>query len=145
MSGNVAFDLWLTNIKEPKNPYGGVEIMIWLWRNFQNPAGIYKGAINIPIKIDGNDTIRTFKVYIGKGNWDIVSFLIDDEQMIQSGSVEINILNFIEYTLLKLNRTNGLYLQGIEFGTEFTNDWQIYTFVLNKFDIRQTLKFFGDI
>jgi len=96
-----------------------------------------------PIKIDGNNIIRTFKVYIGKGKWDIVSFLIDDEQMVQSGSVEINILNFIEYAFLKLDRMNNLYLQGIEFGTEFTNNWQIYTFVLNKFDIQQTFNFGG--
>jgi len=135
MGGNIAYDLWLTNEAFPSSPSGGVEVMIWLWRRSQIPLGIYTGSVYFLV----NDFPMRFSIYVGKASgWDVVSILLDDRRMIQKGTVKLNLIDFIGYGLRKLGRSGELYLQGIEFGTEFTNADQLFEFTLSKFMILST-------
>jgi len=141
--GNIAYDLWLTDAQLPGNPYGGVEIMIWYWQNNTSPLGTYTQDSVKPITINDLSVSSNFKVYIKRQStpteWDVVSFVLDDSQMVQSGKVEIDILDFIRTALPLVSRSEDLYLQDIEFGMEFTNQDQDFNLELNKFGINQRL------
>jgi len=141
MCGNVAFDLWLTHTAEPQDPSGGLEVMIWLWRRNQEPlGGEYYEAV-FPIKVNDREVNVRFKVYVNKNTnpWKVVTFMLPDDRLIEDGKVEINLLSFIEYAISKVGESEDLYLEGIEFGTEFTQSNQNYVFTLKEFDIQQTL------
>jgi hypothetical protein len=141
ISGNIAYDLWLTDTQFPDNPNGGVEIMVWLWRDNTAPLGSYVEESSKEIKINDISTSKTFKVYVEEQSagrdWDVVTFVIDDPQAIKSGGVGINMLDFIEDALVQISRSEDLYLQDIEFGVEFTNQDQDFSLELNKFQIDQ--------
>jgi len=144
MYGSIMYDLWLTKTADSENPYGGVEVTIWLWRKNNNPSGwpLYKETTTKPVKVNGVDLERMFYVYVTKAtsenDWDIVSFAIGSPSY-SSGDIELNLLDFINHALLAADRSDDLYLQGVQFGTEFTHMDQDYTFTVNKFDIKQTL------
>ena len=134
MGGNVAYDLWLTGEEFPSSPNGGVEVMVWLWRRNQIPMGYYSGSALFMV----NGFPTRFDVYISKGfPWSVVSILLYDRHMIQRGTVMLDLMAFIRRGLSTLGRSYSAYLQGIEFGTEFTNADQLFTFTLSKFKIQQ--------
>ncbi len=141
ISGNIAYDLWLTDTQFPNDPNGGVEIMVWFWRNDTAPLGSYVKESLKEIKINDVSTNKTFKVYVeGKSagrDWDVVTFVIDDLQAIKSDRVEVNMLDFIGDALAQISRSEDLYLQDIEFGVEFTNQDQDFSLELYKFRIDQ--------
>lgn len=137
MGGNIAYDLWLTNEALASSPNGGVEVMVWLWRRNQVPLGSYVGSALFLV----NNWPMRFRVYVGKASgWDVVSVLLDDGQVIQNGIVNLNLMDFVRHGLQRLGIRGGeMYLQGVEFGTEFTRADQLFEFTLRRFGIRQTV------
>lgn len=141
IGGNIAYDLWLTDAQFPDNTNGGVEVMIWFWKNNTGPLGSYFAESTKGIKINNVPVNGKFKVYLEQKNagrnWDVVSFVLDDTQTVQSGRVEVDLLDIIKTALALIARNEDIYLQDIEFGIEFTNQNQDFTLELVKYYLDQ--------
>jgi len=143
IGGNIAYDLWLTETQLPCDPSNGVEVMIWFFRNNNGPQGSFIGESIKEITINDIVTNRKFLVFVERKsptrNWDVVTYMIDDQQAVPSGKIEIDLLDYVKSALVAIARSEELYLQGVEFGVEFTNQNQDFTFELNQFNIDQDL------
>ncbi|OGB87083.1 hypothetical protein A3J44_05505 [candidate division WOR-1 bacterium RIFCSPHIGHO2_02_FULL_45_12] len=117
--------------------------MIWWWDRKTSPLGVYERTEIKQIVVNGEPKDVKFLVYAalrdGSRNTDVVSFVIDRFSMIQSGQVEVDLLDFVKTALSLSRRNDELYLQGVEFGIEFTNQDQKFNLELNKFKIDQML------
>jgi hypothetical protein len=113
-SGNVAFDIWLTDTLNP-NTFGAPpithEIMVWLDRQGGlGPGGNFKERVSI--------SGSTYAVFVapkwGEG-WEYVAF-ISQESRLGTGSLDLGSL--LAY-MQERNLTTGTeYLASIEFGNE---------------------------
>lgn len=143
MGGNIAYQLWLTEVPNTQDNTGAIEVQVWLWRRNMVTGVDVTESITMPIKVNGATIQANFDFYLDPapehGSGGRVWFLLDDAQMIQSGNVELSLLSFVKITLEKLGKTPDLFLQGVEFGTQYTDANQDYTFTLIRFQIRQTL------
>lgn len=113
-SGNLAFDIWLTETSNPSTwgaPPITHEIMIWLDRyGSMSPGGAWKERVNI----DGTE----FSVYVGEGygdGWRYIAFVRTKPQL-EAGILEL--VDFLRYIHDKGLVTGDEYLASIEFGNE---------------------------
>jgi hypothetical protein len=141
IGGNIAYDLWLTDSQFPDDPSGGVEVMVWLWKNKTWPAGSYRTESLQKVRINNVAANNSFNVYVSEKNparaWDVVTFIIDDPSAVRSGAVELDLLDFIKTALPLVKRNDALYLQGVEFGIEFTNKDQDFDLAIDRLKIEQ--------
>ena len=113
-SGNVAFDLWLTDTPNPSSwgvPPITHEIMIWLDRQgAMAPGGVYRERVSL----DG----VTYAVYVadnwGQG-WKLIAFVSPESRL---GVGTLNLGDFLSYIREKNLVTGDEYLASIEFGNE---------------------------
>jgi len=113
-SGNVAFDLWLTNTPNPSTwavPPITSEIMIWLDRQgAMAPGGAYSERVNL----DGS----TYAVYVadkwGQG-WRYIAFVSAESRL---GVGTLDLVSFLSYMRENNLVTGDEYLASIEFGNE---------------------------
>ena len=113
-SGNVAFDIWLTDSSNPSTwgvPPITHEIMIWLDRQgAMTPGGAYRERVSI----DGS----TYAVYNadnwGQG-WKYIAF-VSKESRLGTGTLDLG--NFLSYLREKNLVKGDEYLASIEFGNE---------------------------
>jgi len=113
-SGNLAFDIWLTNSPNPSTwgaPPITHEIMIWLDHyGSMSPGGAWKERV----KIDDAE----YSVYVGEGygdGWRYFAFVRTKPQL---GVGTLELADFLTYILDKGLVTGDEYLASIEFGNE---------------------------
>jgi len=113
-SGNVAFDLWLTDTPNPSTfgvPPITHEIMIWLDRQGGMGPG---GAFSERVSLDG----PTYAVFVadhwGDG-WKYIAFISAKPAL---GTGTIDLVSFLSYMREKNLVTGDEYLASIEFGNE---------------------------
>jgi hypothetical protein len=113
-SGNIAFDIWLTNTQNPSKwgvPPITHEIMIWLDRyGSMGPGG------NWVEQVDIDDT--PYAVYVGENwgdGWTYIAFVSRDPQL---GVRTLNLLSFLSYLRAKSLVTGEEYIASIEIGNE---------------------------
>lgn len=148
-TGNIAYDLWLTPTATHSNgAEGALEVMIWFYKrnqwaigNFYETTTIGGRTYDVYVRHDTGQDLHTIS-FIPQGDTRAV-----DGQGTKSGDITIDILQFtnyaVEYANNNMSMSSDLYLQGINFGTEFdkgdTEGYsQDYTFTLTKFAIIQT-------
>ena len=113
-SGNVAFDIWLTDTQNPDKwgvPPITHEIMIWLDGYGGMRVG---GSLLDQVKIDGT----LYNVYTGDpwgDGWKYIGFARDRYQL---GAGTLNLASFMAYLRAKGLVTGEEYLASIEFGNE---------------------------
>lgn len=116
-SGNIAFDIWLTNTQNPDTwgaPPITHEIMIWLDAYGSMAPG---GNWTEKVEIDGS----IYQVYFGAdfgGGWDYIAFSKVDPRL---GKGSINLVSFLKYMKSKGYVTGEEYVASIEFGNEVTS------------------------
>jgi len=113
-SGNIAFDIWLTDIQNPSTwgvPPITQEIMIWL----DYFGGMRPGGTRIEqATIDG----IPYNIYVGENfgqGWRYIAFVRAKTQL---GSGTLNLVSFLAYIQAKGLATGDEYVASIEFGTE---------------------------
>lgn len=105
-SGNLAFDIWITDSQTPTQSNIKHEIMIWLERKIQQPAG----SLIEHVTIDGS----TYDYYRGPLSWDYIAFVKTSTNKVTS----VNISDFLTYLKNKNHISESEYLATIEFGNE---------------------------
>lgn len=113
-SGNVAFDIWLTNIQNPSTfavPPITHEIMIWL----EDYGGMQLGGTLLEqVTIDGS----VYDVFVGESfgaGWRYIAFRRAPSPL-AVGS--LNLVAFLSYIRTKNLATGDEYLASVEFGNE---------------------------
>jgi hypothetical protein len=116
-SGNLAFDIWLTDIDNPSTwgvPPITHEIMIWL----ENYGGMMPGgSFKERVSIDGSD----YNVFVGEhwgDGWRYMAFARVKPQL---GMGSLNISGFVSYLLEKELVTGEEYMASLEFGNELVS------------------------
>jgi len=105
-SGNFAFDIWITDSATPKEANIKHEIMIWLEKKIQQPAGSFVEQVTI----DGS----TYDYYRGPLSWDYIAFVKTSSNKVSS----INLSDFFTYLINKNHLSANEFLAAIEFGNE---------------------------
>lgn len=105
-SGNLAFDIWITNSSTPQESNISHEIMIWLERKIQQPAGTFVEHVTI----DGS----AYDYYRGPLSWDYIAFVKTSTNKVTS----VNISEFLTYLKNKNHISANEFLSTIEFGNE---------------------------
>ena len=113
-SGDVAFDIWLTDTPNPSTwgvPPITHEIMIWLDRygNMQ-PGGAFRERVNL----DGT----SYAVYVGDHwgqGWQYIAFASAESRL---GSRTLDLGSFLSYLREKKLVNDDEYLASVEFGNE---------------------------
>lgn len=156
LPANLAYDLWITQAyKGVGVKKGDVELMIWLYRNDVQPAGKLQPlqTFTTPMWVNGTLQSGVFDVYaadptLPNHTSELVTFVLRGAARqgavsggYSGGVVGFNLLPFfaqVERTLAaaygwSATAVNAEYLNGIEFGTEFTADRQqaSFSWVLN--------------
>ncbi|MDI3472873.1 MAG: hypothetical protein PWQ20_958 [Thermotogaceae bacterium] len=145
LSMNMALDSWITRKKYPtKAESGDVEVMIWLYSNKLKPAGKKVGEFSLQIGIDGMKKMFDWEIWYEKMDWDYIAFRI--REPINGEEVTLPILEFfkkakeiLEKNSFISNSFDELYLEDLEFGSEFGNPFiprAILEWNLEKFKIR---------
>jgi hypothetical protein len=113
-SGNMAFDIWLTNTQNPSTwgaPPITQEIMIWLdYYGGMRPGGTWLEQVSI----EG----ISYNIYVGENfgqGWRYIAFVRAKSQL---GAGTINLVSFLSYIQAKSLATGDEYLASIEFGNE---------------------------
>jgi hypothetical protein len=113
-SGNVAFDLWLTDTPNPSTfgvPPITHEIMIWLDRQGgMAPGGTFRERMNL-----GGATYAVFVADKWGQGWKLINF-VSSESRLGVGTLDLG--NFLSYLREKNLLTGDEYLASIEFGNE---------------------------
>ncbi len=110
---DVSYDNWIISSTNASSPTA--EMMIWCYNDIGGQYGEQEGSVTI----DGISWTFVYRPvnYNGTGNgWPVFSFVSNSNK---SSNQTINLkdfLNYITYTKGLLN--SGLYLGGVEFGTE---------------------------
>ena len=113
-SGNVAFDLWLTDTSNPVTfgtPPITHEIMVWI----DHQGGLSPGG-NFTERASINDS--TFAVYVAShwsDGWEYVAFVSPKPRL---GADTLDLSSLLAYMQEKNLVTGGEYLASIEFGNE---------------------------
>jgi len=105
-TGNLAFDIWITDSSTPTESNIKHEIMIWLEKNIQQPAGSFIEHVTI----DGS----TYDYYRGPLSWDYIAFVKTSTNKVTS----VNISDFLTYLKNKNHISENEFLSAIEFGNE---------------------------
>jgi hypothetical protein len=158
LPSNLAYDLWITQAyKGTGVKKGDIELMIWLYRNDDQPAGKLQPleTFTTPLWVNGTLQNGTFDVYaadptLPNHTSELVTFVLRGAAGqgagvvsggYSGGVVGFNLLPFFTQVQRTLSAAygwsagtvNAEYLNGIEFGTEFTPDKQQanFSWVLN--------------
>jgi hypothetical protein len=156
LPANLAYDLWITQAyKGTSVKKGDVELMIWLYRNDDQPSGKLQPlqTFTTPMWINGTLQNAIFDVYtadptLPNHTSELVTFVLRGAAGqggvsggYSRGVVGFNLLPFLSQVERTLSAAYGWsatalsaeYLNGIEFGTEFTPDKQQanFSWVLN--------------
>lgn len=138
---NLSLDSWLTKDKwRSTGIYSDeVEIMVWLYYDYLQPAGSKISEISVPIIVNGKYVDATFEIWQGYIGWKYIAFKIKDP--IKAGEIRIPFLPFINEVknIVIPNDYNSLYLEDVEVGTEFGSpntssanlSWVLSKFFLN--------------
>lgn len=105
-SGNLAFDIWITDSPTPAQSNIKHEIMIWFEKRVQQPAGTFVEKVTI----DGS----TYDYYRGPLSWDYIAFVKTSTNKVSS----VNISEFLTYLKNKNHIDANEFLSAIEFGNE---------------------------
>ncbi len=112
---NLAFEFWLTE-QEPggNNVSGSItdEVMIWFgWGPTHEGVGIVAQDV-----ITDDENIYDYAQYYSFDNWDYHQFRISGEQRIPS---TIDFKLFVDYIRDRYNRSDTLWVSGMELGNEY--------------------------
>lgn len=132
IEGSVVYDIWLMPTSTYDWSSDKVEIMVWLWRDGQTPGGSYNKTVPFTVTVNGTEYERNFKLYVNGNN--TLSYILNDTHKIKSGNVKIDLMDFFNDGLPILNRGN-MWLQVIEFGSEYTSANQNYNLSIYEWDL----------
>lgn len=106
-SGNLAFDIWITDSSTPVQSNIKHEVMIWLNHSVMQPAGTFISRILI--------ANEEYDFYSGNvGSWNYHAFV----KVVQSELNEIPVGDFLAYLKNNSLISSDEYLSSIEFGNE---------------------------
>ncbi len=144
---NLSYDLWITKSYEGTGvAVGDIELMIWLYRNDVQPAGSLQPqqTFTTPVWLNGVLQNGVFDVYtadptLPNHTSELITFVLRGAASAgaASGGYSNGVVGFnLQPLVVRAERTlaaaygwstatmNAEYLNGIEFGTEFTPDNQ---------------------
>jgi len=138
---NFAYDLWIEGSPQPghKALLSDLEVMVWLYNETLQPAGVQQGTISTSALMNGEQTTANWTVFATKPSSTIrtlVTYLLTPAR--QSGSISLQLGGFIEDAVTKYwhPTLQSYYLMGIELGSEFeapgnaaSLSWTVSSFV----------------
>jgi len=122
MNFNIAPEGWIVRESVMKNPgtgpsAGDIELMVWLYRQYLQPAGSPRGVETIPIMLNGKIVNEQWEVWVGDMGWTYIAFKPTSFNF-TCGSVAYDPTMFIQ-AAKKYVPMSGLYLLDWEVGTEW--------------------------